>query len=138
MDEVITPDLSSLVCEQVRDFIIKSAVPFPVREVNIRSDNNSPTESEAKTTISSTEASNDSENKQERMVNDLAKLELAFSRQVLYIIGKEQMKIRPGTKIWRKTVLRVFLWMRENTRTKVANLGIPTDRIVEVGFVKDV
>jgi KUP system potassium uptake protein len=139
MDEVITPDLGSLVCEQVRDFIIKSAVPFPVREVNITPDSaSSPTDTEAKTTISSVETDRDSENKQEKMATDLAKLELAFSRQVLYIIGKEQMKIRPGTKIWRKTALRVFFWMRDNTRTKVANLGIPTDRIVEVGFVKEV
>lgn len=138
MDEVITPDLGSLVCEQIRDFIVKSAVPVPVREVKFTPDGDNPSDTEAKTTVSSSETEKGSQNRQEMMANDLAKLEQAFSRQVLYIIGKEQMKIRPGTNIWRKTALRAFLWMRENTRTKVANLRVPTDRVIEVGFVKEV
>lgn len=35
------------------------------------------------------------------------------------------MKIRPGTNIFRKVLLRAFLWMRENTRNKIANLRVP-------------
>ncbi|TVY82368.1 Potassium transporter [Lachnellula suecica] len=139
MDEVITPDLGSLVCEQIRDFIIKSAIPMPVREINFEpSSREGATSGDAKTTISSTDGEKGFQDKQEQMTSDLAKLELAFSRQVLYIIGKEQMKVRPGTNIWRKSLLRVFLWMRDNTRTKVANLRVPTDRVVEVGFIKEV
>jgi KUP system potassium uptake protein len=35
-------------------------------------------------------------------------------------------------------LLNMFLWMRENTRTKIANLRVPINKIVEVGFVKEV
>ena len=72
------------------------------------------------------------------MQADLAKLQQAYEHQILYIIGKEQMRIKLGTNIWRKILLHAFLWIRENTRTKIANLRVPTDRVIEVGFVKDV
>jgi len=70
--------------------------------------------------------------------SELAKAEAAYAHQVLYIIGKEQMKIKPKTGIFRNILLHVFLWIRENTRTKIANLRVPTDRVIEVGFVKDI
>ena len=66
---------------------------------------------------------------------ELAKLEEAYSHRVLYIIGKEQMKIKPSAGIFRKALLHAFLWVRDNTRTKIANLRVPTDRVIEVGFV---
>lgn len=133
MDEVITPDLGSLVCEQVRDFIVRAGIPEPVREVNFTPSSRDGHSSPSKTTI----ATSETESKQEMIASELSKLELAFSRQVLYIIGKEQMKIRAGTNLWRKGLLSAFLWIRDNTRTKVANLRVPTDRVVEVGFVKE-
>lgn len=140
MDEVITPDLGSLVCEQIRDFIVKSAAPAPIREIKFppTSSDGEDTESSNKSPVTTMTTEREYRDKQEQMTDDLAKLELAFSRQVLYIIGKEQMKIRPGTNIWRKGLLRSFLWIRENTRTKVANLRVPTDRVIEVGFIKEV
>lgn len=53
-DEVITPNLGSLVCEQVREFIIKSAAPDPVREVNLALDDVDPEnlDGEAKAAVS--------------------------------------------------------------------------------------
>jgi KUP system potassium uptake protein len=48
------------------------------------------------------------------------------------------MKVRVGTRLWRKVLLHMFLWMRENTRTKIANLRVPIDKVLEVGFVKEV
>ena len=68
---------------------------------------------------------------------ELAKLEEAYAHQVLYIIGKEEMHVKK-TGILRKVLLEIFLWIRSNTRTKIANLRVPTDRVIEVGFVKDV
>ena len=102
---------------------------------------------------------------------ELQKLESAYAHQVLYIIGKEQMKIKPnphldddtvnstersfGGKPWtsrfwngiwgevrqgywiRRLLLSIFLWVRENTRTKIANLRVPMDRVFEVGFIKE-
>lgn len=75
---------------------------------------------------------------EETIAADLAKLQHAFDRQVLYIIGKEQMRVKNGTGLWRKAMLHAFLWLRDNTRTKIANLRVQPDRVVEVGFVKEV
>jgi KUP system potassium uptake protein len=58
--------------------------------------------------------------------------------QVLYVVGKEEMHVKPKTPIWRMLLLRTFLFLRDNTRTKMAQLKVPTDRMVEIGFVKDV
>ena len=62
----------------------------------------------------------------------------AAEAQMVYVMGKEQMKIRPGTNIFRKVVLLTFLWIRENSRTKMADMNIPFDNLVEVGFVKEI
>jgi KUP system potassium uptake protein len=35
-------------------------------------------------------------------------------------------------------LLRIFIWIRENTRAKVASMRIPIDKLVEVGFVKEI
>jgi KUP system potassium uptake protein len=137
MDEVISPDLASLICDQVKGFIIKSAAPLPIREITF-----SPDESEdlSKDQVSSVSSDIDQEFKQrqDNAAKDLKMLDDASSQRVLYIIGKEQMKIRAEGGLFRKLVLRAFLWMRENTRTKIANLRVPTDRVIEVGFIKEV
>ena len=75
---------------------------------------------------------------QERVTAELTKLDEAYLHQVLYIVGKEQMRISPKNNIFRKVLLHAFLWIRENTRTKIANLRVPTERVFEVGFVKDI
>jgi KUP system potassium uptake protein len=67
---------------------------------------------------------------------ELAKLDEAYAHQVLYIIGKEELHVKMSG-ILRKVLLEVFLWILSNTRTKIANLRVPTDRVIEVGFVKD-
>lgn len=79
-----------------------------------------------------------SSNDKSKIDAEVAKLELAYLHQVLYIVGKEQMRIKAENNIFRKVLLHAFLWIRENTRTKVANLRVPTDRVFEVGFVKDI
>jgi len=146
MDEVITPDLAALVCEQIRAFIIcqttprsagRSLGPVPVVVT-------SPPVAEETSTTEDSETPRSFEKEKKNQVSDesiaadLAKLQVAYDRQILYIIGKEQMKVKTGTRIWRKVLLNTFLWLRENTRTKIANLRVPTDRVIEVGFVKDV
>jgi KUP system potassium uptake protein len=68
----------------------------------------------------------------------LADLQSAYNSQVVYIVGKEQMRINPKTNIARKVLLKAFLWMRENTRSKVQSLNVEVDKLVEVGFVKEV
>ena len=36
----------------------------------------------------------------------------------------------------RKVALAAFLWLRSNTGSKVANMNLEVDKLVEVGFVK--
>ena len=75
---------------------------------------------------------------EEHILAELAKLDEAYEHQVLYIVGKEQLKISAKNNIFKKVLLHMFLWIRENTRTKIANLRVPTERVFEVGFVKDI
>ncbi len=164
MDEVISPNLASLVCEQVRDFIIRQGAALkpslPVGLLPL-----SPPQTQEKAFIPNSRAEgNDDENEKENvdgndnaiktntsssdnekkakgdenMSADLAKLQQAYDHRVLYIIGKEQMKIGAGSPFWRTLLLKIFLWLRDNTRTKIANLRVPTDKVIEVGFVKEV
>jgi KUP system potassium uptake protein len=146
MDEVITPDLASLVCEQVRNYIVCQGAALKLKAAN--GNTTATTTSAQPREISFTplpreeKGYSDPEKRfkttEESIAMDLAKLQQAFDRQVLYIIGKEQMKIRGGTGIWRKILLKAFLWLRDNTRTKVANLRVQPDRVIEMGFVKEV
>ncbi len=151
MDAVITPDLASLVCEQVRDFIIrsgakrKSAIPAVNKDRDITfvappqaegSENEHSAITQSPTSSSENEKKHEAAD--ETILADVAKLQAAYDHKVLYIIGKEEMRIKTGTKIWRNVLLRMFLWLRDNTRTKIAALGVPTDKIIEVGFVKEV
>ena len=130
-DEVITENLSLLVYEQVRDFIIREGtVKSPSQFIT-----NKPKEPESSTSNSSME---NELHPNELVENHLAELRQAYDHQILYIVGKEQMRIRESTTIWRRVLLNAFLWLRENTRSKIANMKIPTDQLVEVGFIKEV
>jgi KUP system potassium uptake protein len=54
-------------------------------------------------------------------------------------VGKEQMRIREdqGLKGWtRRIALSAFLWLRENTGSRVRNLNVDVEKLVEIGFVK--
>lgn len=198
MDAVITPDLASLVIEQIRDFLIrkdavrKKAVdrrpgtpedeklfiphmragetPDPAltriattssvdpkdksEDAGEEEDTEHPNLERKITWDRAIENQNlsetpaDSENTDDRLSRALASLEAAYAHQILYVIGKEEMRVTPiqsagalGPKVksvFRKVLLKAFLWLRDNTRTKIANLGVPTDRLIEVGFVKEV
>jgi KUP system potassium uptake protein len=125
MDEVITPDLASLVCEQVRNYIVCQGAALKTKS---KEDDSSTTGSQSRE-ISFTPLPREnkgysdpekrSQTTEHSIAMDLAKLQEAFDRQVLYIIGKEQMKIKSETGIWRRVLLSAFLWLRDNTRTKV-------------------
>lgn len=122
MDEVITPDLASLIVDKVRTHITERA-PHPPQSQSEPTP--SASTSEKSLTASSTAAR-------------LAALHRAHTHQVLYIIGKEQMRVRPGSSALRKLFLAAFFFVRENTRAKIAGLRVPMDKVVEVGFVKGV
>ena len=168
MDEVITPDLASLIFEKVRDHIIiraldregegrtttttgtaTSTTPNDPAFGNLEHLNNV----SGKTAVAnlsekddpSASSSAEPEPKQASTPTStssttarLSALERAYNNEVLYIIGKEQMTVKPGTNLFRKALLKAFLFLRENTRTKIASLKVPQDKVIEVGFIKDV
>ncbi|KAF2121644.1 potassium transporter-domain-containing protein [Lophiotrema nucula] len=161
MDEVITPDLASLVFEKVRDHIVLRALDDRVKPSatttgaatetgngnieglsNISKTTHNPaiSEKEPETLASSSEPkeSRTPTSTTPSTTSRLEALERAYNHEVLYIIGKEQMKVKQKTNIMRKVLLEAFLFLRENTRTKIASLKVDNERVIEVGFVKDV
>ncbi|KAL8755597.1 MAG: hypothetical protein Q9199_003534 [Rusavskia elegans] len=78
---------------------------------------------------------------QECVRRGLLSLVTAYEDQVVYIVGKEQMRIREvlgcKPKGWcRRVALAAFLWLRSNTGNKIANFNMEVDKLVEIGFVK--
>ena len=159
-DEVITEDLGALVYEQVRKFIVDSARyhsprnPFHAAAAAAapQVEEKAPVAVTAATAGSASGGSDSDEPQQQRpteeqekepeaepgVVTKLQLLEQAYTDQVLCIVGKEQMRISAKSGLWRRVTLHAFLWLRENTRSKIATMNIPTERLVEVGFVKEV
>jgi len=155
MDEVVTEDLAMTIHDQLRDFIVREGATAatvasatgartthnPNSPLTIRLPNHIPPDhditdssSSSKTSPTATTSSTSISSAQ----THLATLQKAYATQVVYIVGKEQMRIRAKTRIWRRVALSAFLWLRDNTRSKMASLNIPVERLVEVGFVKEV
>jgi KUP system potassium uptake protein len=67
---------------------------------------------------------------------EVAALNCASNSQVIYIVGKEQLNITKERNYFRRIVLWVFLLIRDSSRTKIQNLNVEMERLVEVGFVK--
>lgn len=166
-DVVINPDLASLIYEQIKDFIIHESISRPTMSgvtrheqtedeyeadpatattsaTDIDSDNlntiktSSNGVTEEHVTFRAPSSTNPVDSSQYSATSALAKLKQAYNHQTLYIIGKSQLKVPRTGNIFRRTLLHVFLWLRENTRSKIAQLKVPTDRVFEVGFVKDI
>ncbi|KAF3770430.1 potassium transporter [Cryphonectria parasitica EP155] len=74
---------------------------------------------------------------------ELEELKAAHEAQVVYVLGKETMRIKhergfhPAGLV-RRALLWAFLWIRENSRTKLADLNIDVDKVIEVGFLKEI
>ncbi|KAL2842547.1 potassium transporter-domain-containing protein [Aspergillus pseudoustus] len=124
-DEIMTADLAAAVTGQIRDYLSQrsSAETLPAAAEEEGSQSSS--------TLSRTSHGGATE-------TALDRLDRAYAHNVVYIMGKEQMKISPKTNIIRRVVLWVFLWIRENTRGKMSSLALPADRVVEVGFLKEI
>jgi len=112
-DNVVSPDLGRLIIEQLVLFITRDVAVTPSE------------------TASSVEHSPE-------VQAELAILTKAADEQMVYVMGKEQMSIKKGTDMARRALLWAFLWIRDNSRTKMADMNIPHDQLVEVGFVKDI
>ncbi|KAI2738043.1 hypothetical protein DTO013E5_2661 [Penicillium roqueforti] len=127
-DEIITPDLASVIVHQVREYLTSSSASMPLDGEDEGKDSVTPGNS-------TTEGSRDA---RAFLGSEITILEAAYSHKVLYIVGKEQMKIKPNTARIRRALLLAFLWIRDNTRNKMANLRLPIDKLIEVGFLKEI
>lgn len=138
-DDVITSDLGMTIHEQLRAFVIREGgIPKPVEPANLSS-GSSTEDSGSITRSSASPAVSDVHQQQDIVRHRLNVLQGAFDDQVVYIVGKEQMRVRHDRHIkgWaRRTVLGAFLWLRGNTGSKVSNMNIDVEKLVEVGFVK--
>lgn len=65
-------------------------------------------------------------------------LDAAYEKQVIYILGKEQLRLDSKSILPRKFALSTFIWVRENTRTKQQEFNVPIDQLVEVGYIKEI
>ena len=137
-DEVITPNLASVIYEQIRLYILSEQNAPTHSPISESGEEPTSTDAPADDPPDQKPATKQHESSHERSTEALARLDRAFSYKVMYIIGKEQMKIKPSTRPWRRWLLVLFLWMKENTRTKMANLNVPTEKIIEVGFLKEI
>jgi len=120
MDDVITADLAKLLVDELTLFITSDHAGSSSLGSSRHAENTSITEGDTE------------------IMAELAALQHAQSQQVVYIVGKEQMRIRRGTNLFRRAVLGLFLWIRENARSKIVGLNIPMEQLVEVGFVKEI
>jgi KUP system potassium uptake protein len=137
-DEIITPNLANTVTQQVRRYLSESTYDHadpsasPPDTVTNKSHASSMEQSETSATAERRTLDGG------RCDHPLAKLEDAYSHGVIYITGKEQMRIKKSRNYLRRIVLWIFLWTRENTRAKIASLGLETEKVIEVGFLKDI
>jgi KUP system potassium uptake protein len=61
------------------------------------------------------------------------------SQEVVYVIGREELKIVPRANIFLVLILKAFVWIRNLSRSKVTQMDVlPTDDLVEIGFVKEI
>lgn len=78
------------------------------------------------------------QDQREISTREIDALVTARQSQVVYIVGKEQLRIASKTGLFRKLVLKVFIWLRGLSGSKIAEVDIPIDYLFEVGVVKEI
>lgn len=113
-DEVLTADLGNTIVEQIVQFIAAGTNGYKVPE-----------------------------DLPPRAAQEMSVLNAATSAQVLYILGKQMLRVGydRDQRFWKRNFLRdwmleVFLWVRENSRTKMASLDMDYNQLVEIGYIK--
>ncbi|WVW86517.1 potassium uptake protein [Kwoniella bestiolae CBS 10118] len=143
-DDAITPDLGHVIYQQVRSWLMgkgmmrNSSFLSGIAANHDNTGSGSTENGDAENHDDARNHSDPSSNSPDFMTNEVRLLDKAFTHNVLFITGKEQMKIGHSTSYLRATLLWAFLWIRDNTRNRIANLKLPVDQIVEVGFLKEI
>jgi len=63
-------------------------------------------------------------------------LDGAYRSQTIYMLGKEHLKLPDKGNLFKRALLGAYLWMRDSTDEKVVAFRIPMNKMVEVGFIK--
>lgn len=129
-DEILSPNLGKVVFEQIHRYLVQRQEE-PDRTIPLKQAESQHTEP------GTTSVEDEKHLAKERCNNAIAVLENAYGPKLVFIMGKENMKIKREANIFRKALLSIFLFLRDNTREKMANLKVPNDKIVEVGFLKE-
>jgi len=137
-DIVVTENLGHVVYSQLRRHIIQTwgqhAPPITNLTITEPSDSTS-----TDTTIPATIYNGELSPGDRKAAKRLEVLDEAYSAQTVYIVGKEQLRLLKTTNnFFKRQILRIFLWIRDNSRAKVASMKIPIEKLVEVGFVKEI
>jgi KUP system potassium uptake protein len=132
---VITGDLGMLVFEQTQNRVTREAPEKNAQKIVIYLESNA---SRANTTEPAQDGTSNRPSLEQLQVPDkLLELQKAYNSQVVYIVGKEQMRISNDTVFVRRIALEAFLWLGENTRTSVQAFNMEVEKPNEVGFVKE-
>jgi KUP system potassium uptake protein len=83
------------------------------------------------------ETSSDERNHSEGQRSEDAAL-MAFQERPVYIVGHERLRIRRENGIFRKLVLGAFTRLRALSRSKIADIQIPIEDLIEIGFIKEI
>lgn len=153
-DDVLHPDMAHDLVVQIEKAVSriirhKSSSPATVDITAGDADDISPATATATTTATTTATATATPTDDDDVAveEELATLHEAALSQVVYILGKEVLcvgKPAAGKTRWgpryltRNLLLEMYLWIRENSRTKLADLAINVDKLVEVGFLKEI
>lgn len=144
-DRVITNDLGLFIHENIRDYIIHEGAGLSPRasfESQAEIVTSQPTDQPGDEKAIQIKTVKAQQRLQQELVREsLETLQTAYEEQVVHIVGKEQMRIDVVVNVGgyvRKILLSAFLWLRSNTGTKVANMNLDIEKVVEVGFVKTI
>lgn len=139
-DVVVNENLGELVYNELRKYLVHSWGQ------NVPAISNLGSDVEASSSYSpGTPSAISSTNGRDHTMDDrkvakrLEILDQANAAQTVYVVGKEQLRLlKSKNNIAKRVILWIFLWIRDNTRTKVASMKIPIEKLVEVGFVKEI
>ncbi|OJD21363.1 hypothetical protein ACJ73_07298 [Blastomyces percursus] len=59
-------------------------------------------------------------------------------KPITYIIGRDKLFIKEDSNFVRRAMLTIFVAVKNQQRTKLSQLKVPVDRLVEIGFSKAV
>lgn len=149
----VSPQIGRIVYEEVRKYIMSMAQrPAPIHhdgpQVTGNGSGEDPTRTPADTESTGADKGQSSTTGSvaegnfveldEQIQRRLEMLDSAYRSQTVYMLGKENLKLPDvGMNIVKKAILGAYLWMRDSTGDKVVSFKIPYNKMVEVGFIKE-